>query len=180
VPKGETATDPNSEITGVLEGEPDDEAAGVTKGGAPSDETAGVLEGDEESTGVSLNGNEQAHTKNNQPIEDDDSDEEDKFHEEIADEDIYHPDTMTPSVQRTYGMRPRKPRDYSHRHTMVIHHAITQYSVKSGSKNFKEKGENAISKELMQLHLRNTFVPQDSKKLSMAQKAGALESLMFL
>jgi hypothetical protein len=32
----------------------------------------------------------------------------------------------------------------------------------------------------VQLHLRDIFAPQDSKKLSMAQKAGALKSLMFL
>jgi hypothetical protein len=87
---------------------------------------------------------------------------------------------MTPSIQITHGLRPRKPRDYSHMHAIVIHHAMTQYSVKSGLKKFKEKGENTISKELMQLHLRDTFAPQDSKKLSTAQQAGALESLMFL
>jgi hypothetical protein len=63
---------------------------------------------------------------------------------------------------------------------MVIHHAMTQYSVKSGLKKLKENVENAISKELMQLHLRGTFAPRDSKKLSMAQKARSLESLMFL
>jgi hypothetical protein len=57
---------------------------------------------------------------------------------------------------------------------------MTQYSVKSGLKKFKEKGEDAISKELMHLHLSDTFAPQCSKQLSMAQKVGALEFLMFL
>jgi hypothetical protein len=32
----------------------------------------------------------------------------------------------------------------------------------------------------MQLHLRDTFAPHDLTKLSMAQKSGALKSLMFL
>jgi hypothetical protein len=49
----------------MLEGGSDDEEAGVTEGGAPSDKTAGVLEGDDESTRVSLNRNEQAHTNDN-------------------------------------------------------------------------------------------------------------------
>jgi hypothetical protein len=34
---------------------------------------------------------------------------------------------MAPSVQGTYGIRPRKPRYYSHRHTYLIHQAIAQY-----------------------------------------------------
>jgi hypothetical protein len=72
---------------------------------------------------------------------------------------------MPSSVHRTYGLRPRKPRDYNHRHAMVIHHAMTQYSVKSGLRKFKKKGENAISKEPMQLHLRDTFAQEDFKNI---------------
>jgi hypothetical protein len=88
---------------------------------------------------VYYNGIEEAPTNNNQPSEDDDSDEEDEFHEEIVDEDVYHPDTMPPSIQRTYGVKTRKPRDCSHRHAMVTHHAMTQYSVKSALKKSRKR-----------------------------------------
>jgi hypothetical protein len=41
-------------------------------------------------------------------------------------------------------------------------------------------GEAAVSKELKQLHMRETFTPQHSNDLSDSQKQKALESLMFL
>jgi hypothetical protein len=61
-----------------------------------------------------------------------------------------------------------------------MHHAMTQYSLKKGLKKFKEVGEEAVPKELLQLHMRDTFKPQNAKELSTDQKKGALESLMFL
>jgi hypothetical protein len=202
-PEDEPNGELNGETAGVLEGgEPYDEIAGVLgdgdpeilEGGEPNGKTAGVL-GDEdpnsETTGVF--GDEHAPSNeegditdsDNQPSasksESNDSDSDtDEVHSEITDEDVYHPDTMTPSVKRTYGLRPRKPRDYSHKHAMIIHHAMTQYSVKSGLKKIKEKGEKAVSQELLQLHTMNTFAPQDSTKLTPAQKYGALESMMLL
>jgi hypothetical protein len=54
---------------------------------------------------------------------------------------------------------------------------MTQYSLKNEIKKFNE---SAISKELLQLHMREMFAPQNSKELSNEQKRGALESLMFL
>jgi hypothetical protein len=57
---------------------------------------------------------------------------------------------------------------------------MTQYSLKKGLKKFKEVGEEAVSKELLQLHMRDTFKPQNAEELSTNQKKGALESLMFL
>jgi hypothetical protein len=61
-----------------------------------------------------------------------------------------------------------------------MHHAMTQYSLKKGLKKFKEVGEEAVSKELLQLHMRDTFKPQNAEELSTNQKKGELESLMFL
>jgi hypothetical protein len=61
-----------------------------------------------------------------------------------------------------------------------MHHAMTQYSLKKGLKKFKEIGEEAVSKELLQLHMRDTFKPQNAEELSTNQKKGVLESLMFL
>jgi hypothetical protein len=45
-----------------------------------------------------------------------------------GEEVVYHPDSMTSSVQRTHGLRPRKPRDYSHMfsHATVMYHVMTQ------------------------------------------------------
>jgi hypothetical protein len=150
---GETAgvfegSAPDAETAGVL----GDETAGVFEGNEPNKETAGVLENEEpEITEVEESDGETTEMfgNNDAPSNDEgntselgsntsDSD-DDEIHGEIADEDVYHPDTMTSSVQRTYGLKPRKPRDYSHRHAMVVHNAMTQYSVKSGLRNFKEK-----------------------------------------
>jgi hypothetical protein len=112
-------------------------AEGVSDGEESGGEVAGVSEGEHETSSIA---------GESVPSDSSDSDEEADFQEEIADEDVYYPDTMTPSVQRTYGLRLRKPRDYSHIHAMYIHHAMTQYSVKSGLKKFKVNGEDAISK----------------------------------
>jgi hypothetical protein len=79
---------------------------------------------------------------------------------------------MTPSVQRTYGLRPREARDYNHMfsHATVMHHAMTQYSLKKGLRKFQKVGEETVSKELKQLHTRDTFTPQDSNELTDTQK----------
>jgi hypothetical protein len=42
-------------------------------------------------------------------------------------------------------------------------------------KKFKEVGEEAVSKELIQLHMRDTFKTQNAEELSTGQKKGALE-----
>jgi hypothetical protein len=87
---------------------------------------------------------------------------------------------MTPSVQRTYGVRPRKPRDYTHIHTYLVHRTIPQYYLNIGLKKFQKKGEEAVLKEVLKLHMPDTFHPQDADKTRTVQKRGALESLMFL
>jgi hypothetical protein len=109
-----------------------------------------------------------------------DTDDDDAGGREIPDDDVYHPDTMTPSVQSTYGLRPRRARDYSHLHANIVHHAMTKYSLNRGLRKFKVKGEKAVEKELEQLHLKETFAPVEVKDLTPTQKKAALESLMFL
>jgi hypothetical protein len=93
-------------------------------------------------------------------------------HNEIPDEEVYHPNTMTPSVQRTYELRPRKPRDYSnmYAHATLVHHAMMQDSLKEGLRKFQKVVEEAVSKELKQFHVRDTLAPQDSSELRDAQK----------
>jgi hypothetical protein len=51
---------------------------------------------------------------------------EDEGHREAPEEDAYHPDTMTPYVQRPYGLWRRKPRDFSDRHTYIYMGHIIQ------------------------------------------------------
>jgi hypothetical protein len=99
-----------------------------------------------------------------------DSDEDDEHDEEIPDDDIYHPDTITPPVQSTYGLRPKMARDNSHLHANIVHHAMTQYSLNRGLQKFREKGEKAVEKELGQLHMKETFSPVQVGDLSPIQK----------
>jgi hypothetical protein len=59
-------------------------------------------------------------------ISDDEDDEyADDNHDEIPDDEVYHPDYITPSVQRVYGLRPRRGRYYIHIHATIAHHAMT-------------------------------------------------------
>ena len=86
---------------------------------------------------------------------------------EIKDEyeipnEVSHTSTLKTSTQVVYGMyRLRKnwKRDYIYRFASVMHHAMTQVSLKIGLNQFKEKGENAVSKELLQIHTKSTFIP---------------------
>jgi hypothetical protein len=85
-----------------------------------------------------LNGEDDNPPSLDAPRSDDsnsDDEDEDQYY-------TYHPNTMTPSVQRAHGLRPRKARDYSHMfsHAIVVHHAMTQYSLKKGLRKFQKVG----------------------------------------
>jgi hypothetical protein len=91
-----------------------------------------------------------ARTDNEDDSEDEDDGDGDNInapdpnHDAPSDEEVvYHPDSMTPSVQRTHGLRPRKPWDYSHMfsHATVMHHVMTQYSLRKGLRKFQKVGE---------------------------------------
>ena len=72
--------------------------------------------------------------------------EEIKYEDETPNE-VSHPSTLTPSTQAVYRMdrlRKNRKRDYSYRFASVMHHEMTQMSLKRGLKQFKEKGENAV------------------------------------
>jgi hypothetical protein len=101
----------------------------------------------------------------------DDDDDEDQYGEP------YNPDAWNRLV-------PTGPRVVSQESTRLqppacICHA-SWYSLKKGLKKFKNVGEEAVSKELMQLHMRDMLKPQSVNDLSSDHKKGALESLMFL
>jgi hypothetical protein len=57
---------------------------------------------------------------------------------------------------------------------------MVQYSLKTGMKHFKERGEKAVSKELAQLHFRDTFEPINPKDLNEQERKEVLESHLFL
>ena len=80
----------------------------------------------------------------------------------------------------THDLRPRRPRDYGHLHTVLEHTAFTQHSVKKGLKLFGKAGEQAILKELQQLHGRSVIKPKHPNKLTKSEKRDALQYLMFL
>ena len=76
--------------------------------------------------------------------DDQSGDEADDGAMEVPDEEVFHPNSTTPSVRRTYNLRTnRSGRDYSHRYghhmSHVIHHAMTQYSLPKGVKRFGER-----------------------------------------
>ena len=55
-----------------------------------------------------------------------------------------------------------------------------QYSLKAGLKQFCDRGHNAVSKELTQLHTLKWFQPKDPTTLTRDERRKALTSLMFL
>jgi hypothetical protein len=63
---------------------------------------------------------------------------------------------------------------------LVAHYIMTQYSMKAGMKKFKERAEEAVSKELSQLHHRDTFEPVNPSNLSNEERKQVLESHLFL
>ena len=62
----------------------------------------------------------------------------------------------------------------------VVHHTMTQLSMKAGLKRWGNKGKQAVSKELSQLHMRDTFIPINSKTLLKTEYDKVLESPLFL
>ena len=62
----------------------------------------------------------------------------------------------------------------------VVHYTMTQLSMKAGIKRWENKGKQAVSKELSQLHMRDTFRPINSKTLSKTKYDQVLESHLFL
>jgi hypothetical protein len=65
-------------------------------------------------------------------------------------------------------------------YALVAHYIMVQYSLKTGMKHFKERGEKAVSKELAQLHFRHTFEPINPKDLNEQERKEVLESHLFL
>ena len=57
---------------------------------------------------------------------------------------------------------------------------LTEHNLKAGWRHFGEKGVAASEVKLTQLHVIDTWVPEDPSMLSRAEKVKALSSPMFL
>ena len=68
-------------------------------------------------------------------------------------------------------------RESSMLHIIII---MTQYELKTGLKNFKERVEATVTKKLAQLQVLETFAPVETTKLTKKQISEAVASLMFL
>jgi hypothetical protein len=176
-------------VNGIIEETHGEEIPGVTPGVKPSEEPA--VDPSEESIPSKepfSNPSEKAGDDNGddsdppplKQVRDDDSSDDESGDDEYNSNTPYNPYSWTPSVQRVHGLRPKKGRDYSHLHANIVHYAMTQYSLNKGLKKFRVKVKGAVSKELMQLHLKDTFIPKDEGELTEAQKKGAPKSLMLL
>ena len=62
----------------------------------------------------------------------------------------------------------------------VLHYTMTQLSMKAGLKRWGNKGKKAVLKELLQLHMQDTFRPINSKTLSKTEYDKVLEPHLFL
>ena len=62
----------------------------------------------------------------------------------------------------------------------VMHYSITQISLKSGSKLFGTRGVGAVSNEIKQLHLSNTFEPLIPCTITREEYNEFLDSHLFL
>ena len=62
----------------------------------------------------------------------------------------------------------------------VLHCSMTQLSMKADMRRWGYKGQNAVSKELSQLHMRDTFEPIKPKNLNKQEYDQVLESHLFL
>jgi hypothetical protein len=65
-------------------------------------------------------------------------------------------------------------------YVLVTHLTMFQFSMKAGLRRFKEHGEEAVSKELYQLHFRDMYEPINPKELSKQERQQVLESHLFL
>ena len=62
----------------------------------------------------------------------------------------------------------------------VLHCSMTQLSMKAGMLRWGDKGQNDVSKELSQLHMRDTLEPINPKTLKKQEYDQVLESHLFL
>ncbi|KAI2499082.1 Reverse transcriptase (RNA-dependent DNA polymerase) [Fragilaria crotonensis] len=195
----------NDEDEAEDQNESDDEAEDQNESDEAEDQNESDDEGNEEENRNDDEGDEEENRNeddDNENDEDDDdfpNDDEDDVDptnnadaENFNDEPLVEAndvdnveDNLEARMDEAYGprtskhnLRPRKPRDYGHIHTILESTVMTQHSVKKGLKLFGEKGIDAIMKELDQLHTRKVLKPK--KNLNCKERRDSLQYLMFL
>ena len=79
-----------------------------------------------------------------------------------------------------YNLRPRRERQYGHLHTTTAMFQTSQMTMKKGLKMFGKQGEEAVKKELQQLHERAVIKPIAAPMMTRDEKRKSLQYLMFL
>ena len=101
---------------------------------------------------------------------------------------MLHPSTTIKTTRLVYNLHKGKDvkcgRDYSRRfgeHYMsLVHIAPTHQTMKSVLRKYKRKVHAAVTKEFLQLHTREAFVPLKAEYMTEEQKKDSLEMLMFI
>ena len=70
--------------------------------------------------------------------------------------------------------------NYGAEWNQVLHYSMTQLSMKARMRQWGDKGKNASSKDLSQLHMRDTFGPNNPKTLNKQEYDQVIESHLFL
>jgi Reverse transcriptase (RNA-dependent DNA polymerase) len=125
--------------------------------------------------------------ENDDPNENEDEDNMDEVEEDEETNNIDEEmdEKYGPRTQQ-YDLRPRKPRDYGHMHATIDGNfnatldsiAMTQHGMRKGLQIFGKAGEDAVTKELTQLHERKVIKPISN--LNCQERKDALKYLMFL
>jgi hypothetical protein len=82
-------------------------------------------------------------------------------------------DDVTHDIDRDFGIM-------SEDKMIVWAYLMVQYNLKPGLRKFGSRGEEAVVKELSQLHIMDTQTPMEASKLSREQRMCALSLLLFL
>ena len=61
---------------------------------------------------------------------------------------------------------------------MVVHKVMLHMAMKRGLKQFGLRGEKAVSTELLQIHMQNTFKSKHYNDLTQVERRKAMESLL--
>jgi len=171
-----------------------------------SDIITGVHEDEDDNNNTSIHNQENTHNNehDNEQITPEEETDEVKEHVTIEDinitsemnacnreeEDIADDETEVRTNER-YNLRPKPKKKIqftlaqsdeksitlpkTHAHVMM-----TQLNVKDGLRAFREKGDEAIMKEIKQLHTRQALMPHSRNDLSYEERRKVLRYLMFL
>ena len=62
----------------------------------------------------------------------------------------------------------------------IVHTVMMQLALKKGLEAFGDQGKEAVSSELLQIHMQDTFAPTYGGDMTSEERRQALESLLFL